>query len=67
MGLPDVKAVDEYHERFSNIYKDKHKKEEVVQSRTDLPLFYKEPKKKVKLSSPADDLKVVRYNPRSLL
>ena len=67
MGLPDVKAVDEYHERFSNIYKDKHKREELVQTRTDLPLFYKEPKKRVKLSSPADDLKVVSYHPSELI
>ena len=58
VGLPRVKAVDEYHERYSDIYKDKIKKDDVPSAMTDHPLFYKEPKKKVKLSSPAFDLKV---------
>ena len=53
-----MKAVDEYHESHSDIYKDKSKKDELQPAMSDLPLFYKEPKKKVKLSSPADDLKV---------
>ena len=58
VGLPNVKAVGEYHERYDDIYKDKSKKKELPQTTTDLPLFYREPKKKVKLSSPTDDLKV---------
>ena len=53
-----MKAVDEYHERHGDIYKDKSKMDELPPTISDLPLFYKEPKKKVKLSSPADDLKV---------
>ena len=53
-----MKAVDEYHESHSDIYKDKSKKDELPPRVSDLPLFYKEPKKKVELSSPADDLKV---------
>ena len=53
-----MKAVDEYLESHSDIYKDKSKKDELPSTMSDLPLFYKEPKKKVKLSSPADDLKV---------
>ena len=57
-----MKAVDEYHESHSDIYKDKTKKDELTPSVSDLPLFYKEPKKKVKLSSPADDLKVNDFN-----
>ena len=58
VGLPSVKAVDEYHESHSDIYKDKSKKDELQPAMSDIPLFYKEPKKKVKLSSPADDLNV---------
>ena len=53
-----MKAVDEYHESHSDIYKDKSKKDELPSNMSDLPLFYKEPRKKVNLSSPADDLKV---------
>ena len=56
--MPRVKAVDEYHERYSDVYKDKLKKEDPHLTRAELPLFYKEPKKKVKLSSPTEDLKV---------
>ena len=53
-----MKAVDEYLESHSDIYKDKSKKDKLQPAMSDLPLFYKEPEKKVKLSSPADDLKV---------
>ena len=53
-----MKAVDEYLESHSDIYKDKSKKDKLPPAMSDLPLFDKESKKKVKLSSPADDLKV---------
>ena len=57
-----MKAVDEYHERYSDIYKDKVRKKEPPVPLVEHPQFYKEPKKKVKLSSPAEDLKVSQTN-----
>ena len=58
MGLPSIKSVDEYSERYGSVLKDGARLEK---SRSSLPTqstFYNEPKKRVKIADPVDDVKV---------
>ena len=58
VGLPSIKSVDEYSERYGSVLKEGARLE---RSRTNAPTpntFYNEPKKRVKIASPVDDMKV---------
>jgi len=54
--------VDEYNERYGNVYKEKAKQE---RSRINIgtpTTFYNEPKKRVKIASPIDDVNEVEMS-----
>ena len=58
VGLPSIKSVDEYSERYGSVLKEGARLE---RSRNNAPTpntFYNEPKKRVKIASPVDDMKV---------
>ena len=58
VGLPSIKSVDEYSERYGSVY---NKDAKIEKSRNNMATpntFYNEPKKRVKIASPVDDAKV---------
>ena len=58
VGLPNIKSVDEYNERYGNVYKEHTKLEKSRNNVATPTTFYNEPKKRVKIASPVDDTKV---------
>ena len=48
--------MDEYNERYGNVYKEKAKQERARSSIGTPTTFYNEPKKRVKIASPIDDV-----------
>ena len=48
--------MDEYNERYGNVYKEKAKQERSRSNIGTPTTFYNEPKKRVKIASPIDDV-----------
>ena len=51
--------MDEYNERYGNVYKEKAKQERSRNNVGTPTTFYNEPKKRVKIASPTEDLNEV--------